>query len=129
MPRTTLVHPDDRPEESWDDPAKGPIRWRTLLSQGLTDTDSFTVGIAVLRKGEHWVAHRHVEPELYFGISGAFDVEVEGEWHRLRPEAALYIPGNALHSIPAVGEDVRFLYAFAADSFDAIAYEFPEVSP
>ena len=125
MPSATLVRPEDRHEEDWGDPRRGGIRWRMLLSRGLSDTDSLTVGIASLATGEHWVEHRHREPELYFGIAGSFDVLIDGVAHRVTPEAALYIPGDALHAIPAVSEDVRFLYAFAADSFDGIEYVFP----
>ena len=125
MPQTTLAHPEDRALESWDDPARGPIRWRTLLSGDRTDTDTFTCGIAMLSPGDHFVPHQHREPELYFGIAGEVDVEVDGVRHRLRPEAALYSPGDALHGIPEVTEEVRFLYAFAADSFDRVVYRFP----
>jgi len=129
MSVTTVVQPSDRPVEAWEDPLRGPIRWRTLLSKGLTDSDSITCGIAMLSPGDHFVEHRHRESELYFGIAGEVEVMVDGVAHTLRPETALFIPGDALHGIPKVGEEVRFLYAFAVDAFEAVTYVFPAEVP
>ena len=129
MIRTTLADPASRPEERWDDPARGTIRWKTLLSGDLTPTDSFTCGIAMLDPGDHFVTHAHAEPEIYFGIAGTVEVEIDGALWQLAPEQALYIPGLARHGIPRVTAPVRFFYCFARDRFDQITYLFGQGRP
>jgi mannose-6-phosphate isomerase-like protein (cupin superfamily) len=124
MPVPLLIDPATRPDEAWADPKRGNFRWRTLLSSDKTASDTFTVGIMSLATGDHWAVHRHAEAEIYFGLAGEADIEVDGNLFRLRPETLLYIPGNAFHGIPPTTAPLRFLYAFATDRFDTIAYTF-----
>lgn len=112
------------PHQTWDDPAKGTLSWQSLFSRGVTDTDSLTCGIATIRKGEHFAAHRHAHAEVYFGLEGRGTVVVDGQPHELSPGVALFIPGNAEHGIPQADETLRWFYTFAADSFDEILYRF-----
>jgi quercetin dioxygenase-like cupin family protein len=124
MPIPLLVHPANRPDETWSDPKRGDISWRTLLSAGVMDSDTFTAGIASLAAGDRWAIHRHAEAELYFGLTGEAEIEVEGKLYRLKPEALLFIPGNAFHGIPLTKGPLRFFYVFATDQFDTIKYTF-----
>ncbi|MFG5119349.1 cupin domain-containing protein [Methylorubrum sp. POS3] len=124
MPTPLLIDSNDRPDEVWADPVRGRFRWRTLLSSDVTASDTFTAGIMSLEAGEHWAVHRHAEAELYFGLAGEADVEVDGKIYRLKPETLLYIPGNVFHGIPTTSASLRLFYTFASDSFDTIKYTF-----
>ena len=68
--------------------------------------------------------HHHAEPEIYFGLEGAGTVVVDGVGYDLAPGVVLHIPSNAVHGIPQVTAPLRFLYVFAADSFEDIVYTF-----
>jgi quercetin dioxygenase-like cupin family protein len=47
------------------------------------------------------------------------------EEHGLRPGSAVFIPGGAEHGVRNTGAGIlRLLYAFAADSFAEVEYEF-----
>lgn len=113
------------PARSWDDPARGTLTWTPLFSKGTTATDALVCGISDIQPGQHFALHSHPEPEVYFGISGAGEVMIDGVPHLLAPGVALYIPGGALHGILQVSQPLRWFYTFACDSFDQIAYHFP----
>ena len=112
------------PEASWDDPARGSVRWKTLLSADVTPTDSMVCGIAVMSPGDTFARHSHPQPEVYFGLEGEVDVTINDTTHRLKPGVALFIPGNAVHGVRSADQPVRWFYSFAADSFAEIAYSF-----
>lgn len=123
------VDADDRPIEGWADPARGSIRWQTLMSRGLTDSSELVCGIALLAAGEDFAAHHHAQAEVYFGLDGTGTVMIDGAAHRLAPGTALFIPPHAVHGIPAVTAPLRFFYVFATDSFDDITYHWPAATP
>ena len=125
MIKPLRIEADPDPTQTWDDPARGTLTWQTLFSQGLTATDSLVCGIADIRPGQHFALHSHPEAEVYFGISGAGEVMIDGTAHLLTPGTALYIPGGAVHGILQVSQPLRWFYTFARDSFDQIAYHFP----
>ena len=111
-------------DATWDDPARGSIRWKTLISGDVTATDTLVCGIALMDKGETFALHSHPQPELYFGLEGEVDVQINGTAHRLKPGVALFIPGDAVHGVLAADQPVRWFYTFAADAFPDIAYTF-----
>jgi mannose-6-phosphate isomerase-like protein (cupin superfamily) len=129
MPPTPfVVHESQVPLEAWDDPARGSVTWRTLLSADRTPSDALTMGVAEVREagGAGPALHRHAHAEAYFVLSGRGVLHIDGEEYPLAPGAAAFIPGGALHGAHGVGEaPLRLLYVFAADSFDQIRYEFP----
>lgn len=130
MTAPVMVDERDLTETTWDDPAHGTIRWKTLLSAGLTATEGLVCGIALMQPGEHFALHSHAEPEVYFGLEGEGDVMIDGVAHRLRPGVALYIPGNAVHGVPKADQPLRWFYTFARNSFDEITYNFaPGIGP
>ncbi len=110
--------------DGWSDPASGAIRWRMLVSQGLTDSDSLVAGVAELAPGDHFAAHHHAQAEIYFGVQGTGTVLIDGTPHNLAPGVLLFIPGGAVHSVPPVTQHLRYFYVFAADRFDDIVYHF-----
>ncbi len=124
MNQPVLVDQQDLPEDHWQDPTKGSIRWKTLLSADVTPTNSLVCGIAIMDAGQTFALHFHAEPEIYFGIEGEVDVQINGTAHRLKPGVALFIPGNAVHGVIIADQHVRWFYTFATDAFSDIAYTF-----
>lgn len=118
------VNESDLPLERWPDPARGTIAWKTLISADTTPTDSLICGIAEMQTGDTFALHSHPQPEVYFGLSGAVDVSVDGIIHRLITGTALFIPGNAVHGVIRADQPVRWFYTFAADRFSQIDYTF-----
>lgn len=122
-----VVNQGDCPLQSWDDPVRGAVTWRTLISGDRTRTEGLTMGVADVGQGPIRL-HRHAQVETYYVLSGEGVVHIDGADHPLTPGAAVFIPGGALHGARATGPDtLRLLYVFAADSFDQVHYEFPPV--
>lgn len=128
-----VVHERDCPLESWDQPERGSVRWRTLLSADRTPTDSLTLGVAELQPGqteERLRTHRHAQPEVYYVLAGEGVVRVSGTDYPVRAGSAVFVPGNALHLVQNTGAGVlRLLYVFPASSFEQVHYEFPGIPP
>jgi quercetin dioxygenase-like cupin family protein len=125
-----VVDQEAREWESW--PAgqaaqRGEAQWKTLISAGLTPTTGLTLGVARLPPGGSLRSHRHEQHEAYFVLDGTGVVTIDGTARPVGRGAAVFIPGNALHSVEATGEsDLRVAYVFAADSFDDVEYVFDE---
>src|SRR3954451_19626067 len=94
--KPAVVHEDDREEEGWPEAEvaeRGESVWRTLISRGLTPSERLTVGVARLPGGGSLPAHHHEQAEVYYVLEGTGLVTVDGATHRLRPAAAVFIPG------------------------------------
>ena len=124
MTKAVRVDADDVAEAAWDDPSRGGIRWKTLLSGDVTATDTLVCGVAIMGAGDAFALHAHPQPEVYFGLDGAVDVQIDGTLHRLTPGVALFIPGGAVHGVLCADQPVRWFYTFAADAFADITYTF-----
>ncbi len=124
MTRPTSVDAAHLPDERWDNPARGTIRFRTLISAPATPTDSMVCGIALMTTGETFALHSHPQAEVYFGLEGEGAVMIDGAPHRLAPGVALFIPGGAVHGVPEVNGPLKWFYTFATASFDDIEYRF-----
>lgn len=124
MPTPTFVDSATLPDECWDDPTRGSIRFRTLFSAPKTDSDEITCGVAMMEAGDTFPLHSHPQAEVYFGLEGEGMVMIGGTEHRLAPGIALYIPGGAVHGVPVAQSPLRWFYTFAADSFADIKYSF-----
>lgn len=111
-------------DERWDDPVRGTIRFRTLVSAPRTDSDGIVCGVAMLAAGETFPLHSHPQPEVYFGLEGTGEVLIDGQPYNLSPGIALYIPGGAVHGLPLAKTPLKWFYSFAADSFSDIHYRF-----
>jgi quercetin dioxygenase-like cupin family protein len=129
LPTPASIDTADLPDERWDDPARGTITFRTLVSAPRTDSNELVCGVAMMAKGDTFVLHSHPQAEVYFGLEGEGDVMIDGVAHRLVPGVALYIPGGAVHGIPVAKANLKWFYTFAADSFSQIQYHFPHESP
>lgn len=112
------------PDECFDDPARGTIRFRTLVSAPQTPTRDLVCGVAMMAPGETFLLHSHPQAEVYFGLEGTGEVLIDGVPHILAPGVALYIPGGAVHGVPMAEAHLKWFYTFAADSFSDIPYTF-----
>lgn len=122
--RPVLATPADPPEQRWHD-QRGRIAWSTLFSAGATPTDTLTAGVAVMEPGGYLALHRHPPAELYYILEGVGEVTIEGETQAVVAGTGVFIPGNAEHAIRnASSARLRFLYAFAVDRFEDVAYTF-----
>lgn len=118
------IQESDLPLERWSEPARGTIAWKTLISGDITPTDTLICGIAEMQAGDTFALHSHPQAEVYFGLSGAVDVSVDGVIHRLTQGCALFIAGGAVHGVLRADQPVRWFYTFAADRFSDIDYTF-----
>lgn len=129
-PEPLLIHTNDLNWETWAAEqldARGRVIWKTIFSRGLTDTDSLTVGIAVVHPNQALHPHHHAPSEIYFIIQGEGVMTLGNQEHIVRGGDAVFIPGDVRHGIANRSpQDVFFLYAFARDSFDEVVYHFAE---
>ncbi len=125
-----VVHERDREWQSWPPEQvaeRGEVRWKTLISAGLTRSDSLTLGVARLSPGETLRAHRHEQAEAYLVLDGAGIVTIDGAAHPVGPGAGVFIAGNAVHSVESSGQrELRVAYVLAADAFEDVEYVFGE---
>jgi quercetin dioxygenase-like cupin family protein len=85
------------------------------------------MGVARLPPGGSLLPHRHEQPKAYFVLDGTGVVTISGAARTLREGVAVFIPGNALHSVEGTGEsDLRFAYVLAADAFEDVEYRFSD---
>lgn len=117
------------PDERWDDPARGTVLFRTLVSAPKTNSSGIVCGIGLMAAGDTFALHSHAEPEVYFGLEGTGEVMIDGTPFQLAPGVALYIPGGAVHGVPLATEPLKWFYTFATDSFADIHYRFLHESP
>jgi mannose-6-phosphate isomerase-like protein (cupin superfamily) len=115
----------DAPQDAWDDPVRGKIRFRTLFSKGATPSEGMTCGVAELQPGEWLGLHRHAPPEVYYVFAGAGVVSLDGREIPVKAGSAVFIPGMAEHGIRQTGNEIlRLFYSFPVDSFDGVEYLF-----
>ena len=118
----------DQEWETWseeDIPQKGLVYWKTLISKGVTRSESLTLGVARLPPGGALNEHRHTQEEVYLVLEGSGLVRVGDEEIAVRAGSAVFIPGGALHSCENTGAaDLRVAYVFPADSFEDVEYVF-----
>ena len=128
--KPAVVREADREWEGWPREQvaqRGDVRWRTLISAGVTPSESLTLGVALLAPGETLRAHRDEQAEAYLVLDGAGIVTIDGAPHALEPGTGVFIPGNAVHSVESTGRtDLRVAYVLAADAFEDVEYVFGE---
>jgi quercetin dioxygenase-like cupin family protein len=123
--RPVVVRESEIGRDGWDDPVKGRVGWRTLLSGDTNPTEALTVGVAEIEPGGWLGLHRHAPAEIYYVLQGSGVVSLDGAEHEVSAGTVVFIPGDAEHGIRNPGETpLKFLYAFAADSFAEVEYRF-----
>ena len=125
MSSPQVVQESDVPLESWSDPVRGDVGFRTLFGAGERATDALTLGTTELPPGGWLGLHRHAPAEVYYVLEGEAVVTLAGADHTVRAGSAVFIPGGAEHGIRNTGDElVRFVYAFPVGSFEDVVYEF-----
>lgn len=115
----------DVAQDGWDDPVRGRLWWRTLMSSGVTPSAGMTCGVTELQPGEWLGLHRHAPPEIYYIFTGAGLVSLDGREIPVKAGSAVFIPGLAEHGIRQTGSEIlRLFYVFPVDSFDGVEYVF-----
>jgi len=115
----------DAAQDGWNDPVRGRLRWRTLMSKGVTPSNGMTCGVTEFQPGEWLGLHRHAPPEIYYIFAGAGLMSLEGREIPVKAGSAVFIPGMAEHGIRQTGtERLRLFYVFPVDSFDGVEYLF-----
>jgi quercetin dioxygenase-like cupin family protein len=125
MSKTYVVTESSLPLESWDDPTRGTLLWRTMISADVTPTDTLSSGIAYFAPGDTLAPHRQSHPEVYFVLEGELEVTIDGIKHCVTPNTTIFIPGNAEHAtLNASTKPARIFYCFAADRISDVKYQF-----
>ena len=115
----------DVAQDGWDDPVRGRLRWRTLMSKGVTPSNGMTCGVTEFQPGEWLGLHRHAPPEIYYIFAGAGLMSLEGREIPVKAGSAVFIPGMAEHGIRQTGSEMlRLFYVFPVDSFGDVEYLF-----
>ena len=105
--------------------ARGKVSWKAL--QGVNDDEEtdMVLGVARVFKDESLEAHRHLQPETYYVLSGKGKVTIEHIEYDVEADTMVYIPGDALHQINNYeDEPLRILYLFATPHFSDVIYKF-----
>ena len=119
--------PDGGRPESWDDPTRGRIDFRTVFSSEETATTRLTAGVAELPTEGRLNVHRHPPAEVYHVLQGRGIVTLDGAEHPVLPGSAVYIPGNAWHGIRNTGPSpLRLYYVLQADGMGDVEYDFAD---
>lgn len=125
MSDALVIHDTDVDPERWSDPVRGDVGFRTMLGAPGTTTPDFTAGVTELDPGGWLGHHRHAPAEIYYLVTGAGTLTIEGREYAVRAGTAAYIPAGAEHGIRNTGDEpLRFFYAFGVGDFRDIAYHF-----
>lgn len=106
------VHTDYRSAETLDFP--GAITLRILLSSHDT-AGTLAVFEDIVQPGVGPGRHiHHDQDETFFFLEGAFDVEIDGILHHMKPGDIGFVPRGTVHAFKNVGPDVgRLRYVFS----------------
>lgn len=122
--RAIVLSETDVPVETWADPVRGDLGFRTLVGRDST-TDSLTAGVSEVPPGGWLGLHRHAPAEVYHVLGGHGTVTLDGDEHAVGPGSVVFIPGGLEHGIRNTRqEELRFFYAFAVGSMAEVEYHF-----
>ena len=114
--------------EGWQGPtvaARSAVRWKLLIAGERTDSSGLVTGIAQLPPGTQLPLHQHEPEETYYVVSGRGELQIDDRVTVVGAGCGIYIPANAKHALRSTGpEPLLFVFSFARDRFDQIAYHF-----
>lgn len=123
-----FVQESDLAWEGWAEDQvaqRGSVKWKTLISAGMTPSRGLTAGVALIAPGGDLRPHHHSQAEIYLVLEGTGEVMIEGAARAVGAGTTVFIPGDAVHSIENHGAtELRFAYVLQADSFDDVEYVF-----
>ncbi|KAL3490405.1 RmlC-like cupin [Aspergillus germanicus] len=114
------------PIESFQDPTRGKVTWRTLFSQPKTPTTDLSAGIAVCPGYSGYLcSHHHAQAEIYYILEGRGIVTIDGVRYDVEKGSAVFIPGDMEHSVEnREREELKWLYVFPTGDFGDVVYHF-----
>jgi putative monooxygenase len=78
---------------------------RAMLTPATAGSTSGFMGLAIIQRGERIGEHYHpYSEEFVYVVTGALEVDLDGEPHPLKPEQGLLIPINMRHRFRNVGD-------------------------
>ncbi|KAF7590992.1 hypothetical protein BBP40_002186 [Aspergillus hancockii] len=115
--------------ESFEDPSRGEVSWRTLFTQPKTPRNDISAGIAVCPgKSGYLCSHHHTQAEFYYVLQGRAVVTIDGVHYNVEKGSAVFIPGDMEHSVTNNEEDeFKWLYVFPETNFSDVIYQFTGV--
>jgi quercetin dioxygenase-like cupin family protein len=125
-----VVREQDVPVETWNDPVRGEVGFRTLLGGPAGGSRGIVHGIAYLEPGKVEGAHHHPDTdETIHILAGSGEARLGGRLSPLYVGDTVFVPAGVVHEWRAGPEGLKFLYSFPADRFDGIAYHFEAGAP
>ena len=116
---------EDAVEETWNDPIRGSVSFRTLFSGDSTPTSNLTTGVAEIPAHGVLALHHHEPAETYFFLDGEGKVALDEKEVEVSAGTSIFIPGGAVHGVRNTGPSpLRFFYVLAADSRADVVYHF-----
>jgi quercetin dioxygenase-like cupin family protein len=126
----TIIQSAGVPWETWRDSAlaeRSPVRWKDLIGHTRGASQALSLGVAEIPPRATLARHRHAIPEIYYVLSGAGSVEVDGIDYPAAAGSAIFIPGGALHAFSnTCAATITFVYVFPVDAFADLIYMFDE---
>ncbi len=90
-----------------------------LVEATTTGTKAFTMGAQTLQPGQEVPLHRHAEEEILFVYAGSGRITVAGVVHEVRPETAVFVPGNTDHRIENTGAgELRMTFTLSPPGYE-----------
>jgi mannose-6-phosphate isomerase-like protein (cupin superfamily) len=115
----------DAETETWDDPVRGRLSFRTLFSSETTGTSTLTSGVAELQAEGLLAVHQHAAAEVYYVLEGRGVVTLGDRELEVVAGSSVSIPGALPHGIRNTGADpLRVFYVLAADGMGDVEYDF-----
>jgi len=95
----------------WIEASKGyHVRARRLFDQRHGNAKEMKLGIAEIDPGIHYTLHYHLQPEIYYVLSGRGILYVGDSEIQATPDMALYIGGRVVHGADSLGEEPLCIY-------------------
>ena len=79
-----------------------------------------SVGLYVLKAGETDLQSPHTEDEIYYIVSGAGTIEIDGEDREVSAGAVIYVEEHVPHRFHTITEDLSIIVVFAPPRYSQL---------
>jgi mannose-6-phosphate isomerase-like protein (cupin superfamily) len=102
----------------WIEASKGyKVRARRLFAQKHGNAQEMKSGVAEIDPGIHYTLHYHIQPEIYYILSGRGAIYVGDSSIEASPGLALYIGSRVVHGADCLGEaPLRLFYLYGTET-------------